>query len=613
MYCKRCGAPLPESGVCQICHTDHAKQRAANAQGKDPGGPAAFCKYCGKKLAFGEICGCRAASPKGRSRQSGSMHVPSQKLSRGGKIAVAAVLALLVLAVAVMVGMDVVSALSTPVASKEHTAPDVKTIAAETEKTPTTELQPTEPEQPQDSTATDTEATENTKENSETDTEEAEIPAQPQTRTLSRISVEHKPDKLTYFVGQEPDLRGLTLTATYDSGEHETIETGFSAALDSSNAGTQAVTVQYLGETTTYTVTVVEPELSSIELAQYPTAELRVGDQLNTSAIVLRAKYSDGSTVDGIRSGFSCEPTVFQSAGTKTVTVRYQGKSANFSVLVTAIPTYTIRLSTSNSGYGSVSGGGIYEQGQSVTIRANANSGCRFAMWNDGETSSSRTIRMEQNIELTAVFYGPVSEKWVEAARIPDGAMVVDEQTQYRYRELQMTTADTPTLSGWTCTGSTRSWSNWDSTQQTTVKPNESETLQIVGTSVRKYAYYHYCNRYSDGSTGVDSCDVDGSGRRHTIYTGSELPSMYINADHGRRESEVKGGCGNAGGCSWNYYAWWRDPANDEYTYAYQTRSEITTYTFSRYTDWSTWSICDPGWDSTREVETRTVYRYRPQ
>ena len=194
--------------------------------------------------------------------------------------------------------------------------------------------------------------------------------------------------------------------------------------------------------------------------------------------------------------------------------MRYQGKSANFSVLVTAIPTYTIRLSTSNSGYGSVSGGGIYEQGQSVTIRANANSGCQFAMWNDGETSSSRTIRMEQNIELTAVFYGPVSEKWVEAARIPDGAMVVDEQTQYRYRELQMTTADTPTLSGWTCTGSTRSWSNWDSTQQTTVKPNESETLQIVGTSVRKYAYYHYCNRYSDGSTGVDSCDVDGSGRR---------------------------------------------------------------------------------------------------
>lgn len=608
MYCKRCGAPLPESGVCQICHTDHAKQRAASAQGKNPDGPAAFCKYCGKKLAFGEICGCRAASPKGGTRPA-----TPKRLTRRGKIAVAAVLAVLLLAAAVMVGLDVVSALSTPVTSKEHTEVTVKKTPAETEKTPTGEAQPAEPEKTQVSDAASTEAAENTEESSETNAKEAETPAQTKPRTLSGISVEHKPDKLTYFVGQKPDLRGLTLTATYDSGEKETIEAGFSAALDSSEAGTQTVTVRYLGETTTYTVTVVEPELSSIELVQYPTDELQAGNQLDTSAVVLRARYNDGSTVDGIRSGFSCEPTVFQSAGTKTVTVQYQGKSASFSVVVTAIPTYTIRLSTSNSGYGSVSGGGSYEQGQSVTIRANANSGCKFVMWNDGETSASRTIRVEQNVDLTAVFYGPVSEKWVEAERIPDGAMVVEEQTQYRYREQQTTTADTPSLSGWTCTGSTRSWSDWSSAQQTTVKPVENETLQIVGAYVRKYAYYHYCNRYSDGSTGVDSCDVDGSGRRHTIYTDSELPSMYINADHGGRESEAKGGYGNAGGCSWNYYAWWRDPANDEYIYAYQTRSEIITYTFSRYTDWSAWSLRDPGWSSTREVETRTVYRYRPQ
>lgn len=601
MYCKRCGAPLPESGVCLICHTDHSKRYTSNAQEKNPEGSATFCKYCGKKLAFGRTCGCRTAPLKGGSRLAAP-----KKLSNGGKIAITAVIAVLMLTVAVMIGLDIVSALSMPVTSREQTEVTVKTTTA-------AEPQPTDPKQTQDNAAADTEAAENAEESSETNAKEAGAPAQSKPRTPSRISVEHKPDKLTYFVGQEPDLRGLTLTAAYDSGEHEVIEAGFSAELDSSKAGTQIVTVRYLGETTTYTVTVVEPELSSIELVQYPTAELRAGDQLDTSAVVLRARYNDGSTVDGIRSGFSCEPTVFQSAGTKTVTVRYQGKSASFSVLVTATPTYTIRLSTSNSSYGSVSGGGSYEQDQSVTIRANANSGCEFVMWNDGETSASRTIRVERNVDLTAVFYGPASEKWVEAARIPDNAIVVEEQTQYRYREQQTTTADTPVLSGWTCTGSTRSWSNWSSTQQTTVKPNESDALRNVGASVKRYAYYHYCNRYSDASTGVDSCDVDGSGRRHTLYTDSELPTMYINADHGGRESEVKGGYGKAGGCSWNYYAWWRDPANDEYTYSYQTRSEITTYTFSRYTDWSAWSVCDPGWDSMREVETRTVYRYRPQ
>lgn len=174
-------------------------------------------------------------------------------------------------------------------------------------------------------------------------------------------------------------------------------------------------------------------------------------------------------------------------------------------------------------------------------------------------------------------------------------------------------TTDMPSLSGWTYTGSTHSWSEWSSTQQTTTKPTESDELRIVGTTVKRYAYYHYCNRYSDGTTGVDSCDVDGSGRRHTIYSSSLLPSMYINADHGARESEARGGYGNAEGCSWNYYAWWPDPANDAYTYDYQTRSKITTYTISRYTDWSTWSLQEPRWSSTREIETRTVYRYRPQ
>lgn len=611
MYCKRCGALFPESGVCQICHVDHAKQRAANVQGRQCRGPVSFCKYCGKKLVPGEICGCWTASPKGGRRRSGIRSAYAQKPLRRGKADIVAVLAVLLLTAAVIVGFEAVSTLDKPVTLKEHAAADVKTPAADAEKTLVSESQPAKPDQNQDNATVGTEAAENTEKSSEANAEKADAPAQ--SRTLDGISVERKPDKLTYFVGQEPDLRGMTLTAIYDSGEHETISEGFSAALDSSKAGTQTVTVKYLGKTTTYTVTVVEPELSSIELVQYPTAELRAGEQLDTSAVVVRAKYNNGSTVDGIQSGFSCEPTVFQSAGTKTVTVNYQGKSASFSVLVIAIPTYTIQLNTSNSSYGSVSGGGDYDQGQSVTIRANASSGCKFLMWNDGETSASRTIRVEQNVDLTAVFYGPVSEKWVEEARLPAGAMIEEEQTQYRYREMQTTTSDTPSLSGWTCTGSTRSLGDWSSTQQTNVKPDESNTLQIVGSSVRKYAYYHYCNRYSDGSTGVDSCDVDGSGRRHVIYTDSELPSMYINADHGGRESEVKGGYGNAGGCSWNYYAWWRDPADDEYTYAYQTRSEITTYTFSRYTEWSAWSPFDLGWSGTREVETRTVYRYRPQ
>lgn len=614
MYCKRCGAPLPENGVCLICQTDHSGRSAANVQAKPSEDRTSFCKYCGKHLATNEVCGCWKKSAKRGGQKRGSETANATKTINRGKIVGIFLFAAMLLTATVLLALDAVSALIEPESLTQCTT-DAQIPAQKTSGSAENGGI--------DGSLAD--GTEGIKEREENDQEEAgnldksnekemgqnSVTEQP--RTLSSISVRHMPDKQTYFVGQELDLLGLTLTATYDSGEQETIESGFDATFDSSKAGTQMVTVQYMEKTTDFQVVVVEPEVSSIELVQYPTAELRAGDQLDMSKVVIRAKYNNGSVVDGIQSGFSCEPTVFQSAGTKTVTVEYQGKSTSFSVSVMAVPTYTIRLCASNSSYGTVSGGGIYEQGQNITIRASANSGCRFLMWNDGVVETARTICVERDMDLVAVFYGPVSETWVEEAKLPAGALVVEEQEQYRYRELQTMTTDMPSLSGWTYTGSTHSWSEWSSTQQTTTKPTESDELRIVGTTVKRYAYYHYCNRYSDGTTGVDSCDVDGSGRRHTIYSSSLLPSMYINADHGARESEARGGYGNAEGCSWNYYAWWPDPANDAYTYDYQTRSKITTYTISRYTDWSTWSLQEPRWSSTREIETRTVYRYRPQ
>lgn len=68
--------------------------------------------------------------------------------------------------------------------------------------------------------------------------------------------------------------------------------------------------------------------------------------------------------------------------------------------------TYTISL-TSSSG-GTVSGGGTYEEGTSVTVRATASSGYRFSRWTeDGttvSTSSSYTFTVTKNRTLRAVF-----------------------------------------------------------------------------------------------------------------------------------------------------------------------------------------------------------------
>lgn len=67
--------------------------------------------------------------------------------------------------------------------------------------------------------------------------------------------------------------------------------------------------------------------------------------------------------------------------------------------------TYTVTLNASPSAYGSVSGGGTYTQGSSVTISATPNAKCRFVRWSDGNTNATRTITVNSNISLTAYFH----------------------------------------------------------------------------------------------------------------------------------------------------------------------------------------------------------------
>ena len=55
---------------------------------------------------------------------------------------------------------------------------------------------------------------------------------------------------------------------------------------------------------------------------------------------------------------------------------------------------------------GSASGGGVYHQGDEVTILATANPGYRFWQWNDGNSENPRTVTVEGNATYTASFNG---------------------------------------------------------------------------------------------------------------------------------------------------------------------------------------------------------------
>ncbi|MCR4615410.1 MAG: bacterial Ig-like domain-containing protein, partial [Clostridiales bacterium] len=174
--------------------------------------------------------------------------------------------------------------------------------------------------------------------------------------TLSSIAVKTLPTKTTYEIGESFNQNGLTLTATYSDGSTKVITSGFiCSGFSSTTAGTKTVTVTYEGKTTTFTVTVnpAPVTLSSIAVKTLPTkTTYNIGESFNPSGLTLTATYSDGSTKT-ISSGFTCSGFSSTTAGTKTITVTYEGKTTTFTVTVTSPqvnpePTVNIRNFTAN-------------------------------------------------------------------------------------------------------------------------------------------------------------------------------------------------------------------------------------------------------------------------
>jgi len=70
---------------------------------------------------------------------------------------------------------------------------------------------------------------------------------------------------------------------------------------------------------------------------------------------------------------------------------------------------YKIRVETTGSGSGYVSGAGNYALGENVTLRANPDSGSAFVKWTDGVTAASRTFVATSNALYVAEFANVVT------------------------------------------------------------------------------------------------------------------------------------------------------------------------------------------------------------
>ena len=164
---------------------------------------------------------------------------------------------------------------------------------------------------------------------------------QPQ-KTVVSIAITTKPTKTTYNVGDELDLSGMVVTATYSDDTTEAV-TGYShSGYNKNKVGDQTITVTYEEKTATFKVTVkdnkVERTLTGIKIVSEPTKKLYTeGEELDLAGLKVVAQYNAApveqeiTVTPGMVSGYDKD-----KLGEQTITVTYEGKTATFKVTVEA-------------------------------------------------------------------------------------------------------------------------------------------------------------------------------------------------------------------------------------------------------------------------------------
>ena len=94
------------------------------------------------------------------------------------------------------------------------------------------------------------------------------------------------------------------------------------------------------------------------------------------------------------------------------------------------VPLYTLKTLASAS-QGSVSGGGIYEDGEIATLVANAKPGYVFAQWADGSDENPRYVTVDGNKTYTAYFIEGEQDKYMITWKNWDGRVIKTSEVSY--------------------------------------------------------------------------------------------------------------------------------------------------------------------------------------
>ena len=256
----------------------------------------------------------------------------------------------------------------------------------------------------------------------------------------------------------------------------------------------------------------------------------------------------------------------------------------------------------------------------------------------DMTTGSAYSERKETTVTVSKRWGTP--SEWSETKPEAKDTRIIEEKTQYQYRDPDIVYSSKDTLDGYTRIGTetlSTTYGPWRASAPSIGKPTETGTVKTVvskqtDTAGKWYACYCNCKKVAWKTTS-GTCKYCGGKTKNklVVYTDPGLTATYYDSSdksyYFNKKLTVSQN-GNVRLIHWNgnavdsfetkstkatyngkphTYLWKSESFK---TPIYRTKTVKTRNKFSKMKAWSSWSDTEPAAQSGREIKKRTVYRY---
>lgn len=254
-----------------------------------------------------------------------------------------------------------------------------------------------------------------------------------------------------------------------------------------------------------------------------------------------------------------------------------------------------------------------------------------------GEQASQPTVTVEPTAEPTAnVEPTPavLQAKWTKWSKslpkdVSDEQFIIEKTNFYRSRNKETkSSTSSKAPSGWTLektidSGDFGAWSSWSDSAISQTSSNEVETRRVQATPAQtKYRYGRYTNGSKAHFNDKKGKELYGGTWRLQYsgwYTSRQAPTA-TNWGYTSTNNTIGTGRWNSSKKMyyWDRYVvdgkayYWEESQTTAATYKtqYRYRTKTTTYYYYKWSDWSSYSDSYQPSSSSKEVRTRTLYRY---